>query len=176
MNLIRFSSLLGLLAAGMSFPQNPAVAAEVRFENIRSLDGLLPRKTQFYEVAPEVKLKGAYYQFKVKSGHGTYEVESIRNLLKVCHEIKVMEQYKATDAGGEVWKGFSGSLKNLGTGAKAIVTNPNRAVHSARLADRLDVCSSGRRTTMPRAVRDKIAMKPQVGVTTARPRVSSPTT
>jgi len=127
MNLIRFSSLLGLLAAGMSFPQNPAVAAEVRFENIRSLDGLLPRKTEFYEVAPEVKLKGAYYQFKVKSGHGTYEVESIRNLLKVCHEIKVMEQYKATDAGGEVWKGFSGSLKNLGTGAKAIVTNPNRA-------------------------------------------------
>lgn len=127
MNPIRFFSLSGLLAAGVVFTQSPADAADVRFENIHSLEGLLPRQTEFYEVDPKVKLNGAYYQFKVKSGHGTYEVESIRNLLKVCHEIGVMERYKATDEGGEVWKGFSGSLKNLGTGAKAIVTNPNRA-------------------------------------------------
>jgi hypothetical protein len=124
---IQLPRLFSLLAASVIFSQSSAVAAEVRFDSIRSLDDLLPRKTEFYEIDPKVNLDGVYYQFKVTSGHGIYEVESIKNLLKVCHEIRVMEQYKATDEGREVWKGFSGSLKNLGTGAKAIVTNPNRA-------------------------------------------------
>jgi hypothetical protein len=115
------------IIAGLLLLPSALVAAQIQFDDIAVLKGMLPRQTKVYEIDPVVMQKGPYYQFKVKADHGAYEVESIRNLLKVCHEIRMMEQYKATDEGGEVWKGFSGSLKGLGTGAKAIVTNPNQA-------------------------------------------------
>ena len=96
-------------------------------DRISSLNGLLPRTTEHYQIDSTVGLNGAYYQFRVKSAHGDYEVESIKNVLKVCHEITAIEGYKANDEGGEVWKGLSGSVKNLGSGAKTIVTKPNQA-------------------------------------------------
>lgn len=115
------------LVAGFLLMQVALPAAQIQFEDIGVFKGLLPRQTEVYEIDPVVKQKGPYYQFKIKADHGDYEVESIKNLLKVCHEIGMMEQYKETDEGKEVWKGLTGSLKNLGSGAKAIVTNPNRA-------------------------------------------------
>ena len=118
--------LLVFVTATIAFVQYTN-AAGLQFDRISSLNGLLPRTTEHYQIDSTVGLNGAYYQFRVKSAHGDYEVESIKNVLKVCHEITAIEGYKANDEGGEVWKGLSGSVKNLGSGAKTIVTKPNQA-------------------------------------------------
>ena len=112
--------LLVFVTATIAFVQYTN-AAGLQFDRISSLNGLLPRTTEHYQIDSTVGLNGAYYQFRVKSAHGDYEVESIKNVLKVCHEITAIEGYKANDEGGEVWKGLSGSVKNL-SGAKTIVT------------------------------------------------------
>lgn len=104
-----------------------ANSATVQFSEIKALNGVLPQKTEHYEIETKVDLAPPYYRFDVISSHGPYEVQSIKNLLKVCHEIRVMEEYGKTDEGNQTWKGAKDTFKDIGSGAKMLVKDPNAA-------------------------------------------------
>lgn len=92
-------------------------------------------KTEHFEIAETVKISGPYYVFDVKADHGEYEVESVAKLTKVCHEIRAIEEYRATPEGESAWKGAKDHLGQIGQGAKAIVKNPRE---SAKLSNILE--------------------------------------
>jgi len=104
-----------------------ANSATVRFSEIQALNGVLPQKTEHYEIESKVDIAPPYYRFEVITSHGPYEVQSIKNLLKVCHEIRVMEEYGKTDEGNQTWKGAKDTFKDIGSGAKMLVKDPNAA-------------------------------------------------
>ncbi len=78
-----------------------ANSATISFGEIDALNGVLPQKTEHYEVDPQVTVAPPYYRFQVVTKHGPNEVQSIKNLLKVCHEIRVMEEYGKTEEGNQ---------------------------------------------------------------------------
>lgn len=130
-------------------------AQTVRFDSISTLKDVLPQKTEFYEVEDAVRVEPPYYIFTVNSDHGTYDVQSIRNLLKTCHEIRVMEEYRKTDEGNQTWKGARDSFKDIGSGAKMLVKNPN----AARKAIGRSISKSAR--SLGRFFRKKTQEKPE---------------
>lgn len=99
----------------------------VDFDSIAALQGVLPQKTDHYEIVKEVKVEPPYLVFQVNTDHGTYDVQSVRNLLKTCHEIRVMEEYRKTEEGNQTWQGAKDSFKDIGSGAKMLVKDPNAA-------------------------------------------------
>ncbi len=105
----------------------PAFPATVRFSDIEALTGILPQKTEHYEIDDPVVALPPYYKFSITTKHGAYEIQSIKNLLKACHEIRVMEEYAKTDEGNQAWAGAKDSFKSIGSGAKMIVKDPNAA-------------------------------------------------
>jgi hypothetical protein len=105
----------------------PAIPATVRFSNIDALTGILPQKTEHYEIVDPVVVLPPYYKFSITTKHGAYEIQSIKNLLKTCHEIRVMEEYAKTDEGNQTWAGAKNSFKSIGSGAKMLVKDPNAA-------------------------------------------------
>ncbi len=87
----------------------------------------LSTKNKYYTIDETVRVEPPYYRFHIKSSHGEYDVLSIRDLIKVCHEIHIIEEYRATDQGGQAWNGASESLKNIGRGAMQIVKKPKES-------------------------------------------------
>lgn len=94
--------------------------------SIKVLNGL-SKKNDFYTINDEVVIDGNYYRFMLTSPHGEYNVLSIKDLLKVCNEIWIIEEFVKTDEGGQAWNGAGESLKNIGRGAKQIVKNPKES-------------------------------------------------
>lgn len=100
--------------------------ATTSLASIEILKDLSP-KNKYYTIDETVHVASPYYRFLVKSPHGDYDVTSIRDLFKVCHEIRIIEEYRATDQGSQAWKGASESVKNIGRGAKQIVKEPKES-------------------------------------------------
>lgn len=104
-----------------------ADSAATDFATLPMLRGILPGKTDYYEIDQKVGLAPPYLVFQVKSTHATYEVQSVRSLLKTCHEIRVMEEYRKTSEGNQTWAGAKDSFKDIGAGATLLVKDPNAA-------------------------------------------------
>lgn len=117
-------SLLIALACSV---HSSASAATVEFDSLETLRGVVPRQTDHYEITKRVELAPPYLLFQVNTDHGTYDVQSVRNLLKVCHEIRVMAEYRQTEEGNQTWQGAKDSFKDIGAGAKMLVKDPNAA-------------------------------------------------
>jgi hypothetical protein len=98
----------------------------VSYSSITTLKRL-SQSNKYYTIDDTVRIDAPYYRFLVKSSHGDYDVLSIKDLLKVCHEICIIEEYRKTDQGSQAWKGASESLKDIGRGAKQIVKEPKES-------------------------------------------------
>lgn len=121
---MKLSALTLLLIA---IPGTTFGAPTVKYADIEALKGILPQKTEHYEIKDPVVIAPPYYNFSIDTKHGPYEIQSIKNLLKVCHEIRVMEEYAKTDEGDQTWAGARDTFKSIGSGAKMIVKDPNAA-------------------------------------------------
>lgn len=94
------------------------------YVDIESLKGRIPRQTEHYEIAEEVRIDGPFYLFDVEADHGAYQVKSSADLAKLCHEIRAIEEYRRSPVGEQVWEGAKEVLLEVGSGAKAILTKP----------------------------------------------------
>lgn len=99
----------------------------VPLSSIRVLDNVLP-KSRNYTIDPDVGLDAYYYRFKVRTPHGEYEAVSVRNLVKLGHEIDVLERFRQTDDQNHVWTGISQSASGIGRGAKNLVLHPGQSI------------------------------------------------
>ena len=117
--------------------------ATVRLSSIASLEKF-PKENKYYTIDDKVYIDGLYYRFSLKSSHGNYNILSVRDLFKTCHEICVIEEYRATDQGSQVWKGAGESLKNIGRGAVKIVKEPIESAKAFKLAGAKLLRSIGR--------------------------------
>ena len=103
-----------------------AAPQTVPFSSIAILKNL-SRENKYFTINDTVRIDGHYYRFNIKSPHGEYDVLSTRDVFKTCHEIRVIEEYRATKEGGEAWNAAGESLKNIGRGAKQIVKEPKES-------------------------------------------------
>ncbi|MGR3293088.1 MAG: hypothetical protein ACUZ9M_03610 [Candidatus Scalindua sp.] len=87
----------------------------------------LSKDNEFFTIGDPVRVDDKSYRFLIKSPHGDYDVVSIKDLLKVCYEIRIIEEYRATEHGGQAWDSAGESLKGIGRGAKQIVKNPKES-------------------------------------------------
>ncbi|MGR3319841.1 MAG: hypothetical protein ACUZ8O_15350 [Candidatus Anammoxibacter sp.] len=94
----------------------------------------LSKKNDFYTIGDTAQIDGNYYRFSLTTPHGEYDVLSIKDLLKVCNEIRIIEEFRATDEGEQAWNGAGESLKNIGRGAKQIVKNPKESAKAFKRA------------------------------------------
>lgn len=117
--------------------------ATVHLSSIASIEAL-PKENKYYTIDDKVCIDGLYYRFSLKSSHGNYNVLSVRNLFKTCHEICVIEEYRATNQGSQAWKGAGESLKNIGRGAVKIVKEPKESAKAFKLAGEKLLRSIGR--------------------------------
>jgi len=115
----------------------------VTFSSIAILNNL-SRENKYFTIDDTVRIDGHYYRFLIKSPHGDYDVVSTRDVLKTCHEIRVIEEYRATKEGSEAWNAAGESLKNIGRGAKQIVKEPKESAKAFARAGGKLVRSIGR--------------------------------
>lgn len=103
----------------------PAAPKEtVPLHSIEALQPLLASPSQHYTIAEQVQIDVPDYIFKVTCEHGEYEVRTIQMLLKICHEIDVIETFRSTQHGPQVLTGAAQAVGDLGQGAKTIVFHP----------------------------------------------------
>ncbi len=121
--LIIFLSCAFFSAQGFGGESSPST---VTFSSTAILKNL-SRENKYFTINDTVRVDGHYYRFLIKSPHGEYDVLSTRDIFKTCHEIRVIEEYRATKEGGEAWNAAGESLKNIGRGAKQIVKEPKES-------------------------------------------------
>ena len=108
------------LAVSASF-----AADDIHFQDIKSLQNIIPQQDKYYKISSNVKIKGEYYTFTIKTPDSAdMQITSIPSLIKTIHELSVIEWYKNTPQGNQVWTGAKDSVKSIGKGAKAIVMHP----------------------------------------------------
>lgn len=124
----RFGIALLLLMNVMGGWVGSAKAEEIshafRYDQLPSLQGLIPRTSEYYTIHSDVRTEGVYYRFTVTSDHGEYTVVGINRLIEVTHEIVRIELFRKTEHGNEAWNGAKESLGDVGRGAKQIVLHP----------------------------------------------------
>ena len=97
----------------------------VNYNDIAALQTVLPQQSQDYTIDPVVEVQEPYYVFRVSSPHHPlYTVTGIGNLIKLCHEITMMEWFYTTETGSQVWVGVKDSVKTTAAGAKQLVLHP----------------------------------------------------
>lgn len=125
-----FSTILILLLVPLFLPTNGYTKdmppETVSLSSITILNRL-SNENKFFTIDKKVRTDVPYYRFSITSPHGDYNVSSIKDLLKVCHEIRTIEEFRATDEGGQAWDSAGESLKNIGRGAKQIVKHPKES-------------------------------------------------
>lgn len=100
-------------------------ADDIHYQDIKSLKNIIPQKDKYYKISSNVKIEGEYYTFTITPiDSAEMEVTSIPSLIKTIHELSVIEWYKSTPQGNQVWKGAKDSVKGIGKGAKSIVLHP----------------------------------------------------
>lgn len=91
----------------------------------RDLPAAVPAKGVFYTIekidrSPEPGVT----KFQVKSPHAIYEVEGFLSLVKLLHEIEVIERIKKNDKGSSFFDGAAASVEATGTGLKNLAVHP----------------------------------------------------
>ncbi len=100
-------------------------ADDIHYQDIKSLQNIIPQQSTYYTISSNVEITGEYYTFTIKpEDSADMQVTGIPSLIKTIHELSVIEWYKNTPQGNQVWKGAKDSVKNIGKGAKAIVMHP----------------------------------------------------
>ncbi len=113
-------------------------ADDIHYQDIKSLNKIIPQQNKYYKISSNVKINGEYYTFTIiPTDSAKMQVTSIPSLIKTIHELSVIEWYKSTPQGNQVWKGAKDSVKGIGKGAKSIVMHPgDSAVAIGRSAAR----------------------------------------
>lgn len=102
-----------------------AVPLPTSFTAIEGIRGIVAQKTASYAIDDLVPIAPPYYVFTITSAHDeSYQVQGITGLLKATHEITVLELYRATPQGNQIWGGAKESVANIGKGGKQIVLHP----------------------------------------------------
>ncbi len=97
----------------------------VLFSSIKGIGGIVPQRTSHYQISDQVEVDPPYYVFTITSASGeSYQVKGINGLIKATHEISVIEVFRATPQGSQVWAGAKDSLAGLGQGGKQIILHP----------------------------------------------------
>lgn len=104
-------------------PTDPGPRDSVPVDQIRILE-IFDLDSQYYSIDPKAGLDGYYYVFKVSSPHGEYRVVSVQDLVKVCHEIDVLETYLAKNKESPLARGLADSVVGVGKGAGDILLHP----------------------------------------------------
>ncbi|MFH0911244.1 MAG: hypothetical protein V1918_07075 [Planctomycetota bacterium] len=119
--------------AAVEHPRAPLIATgpdaprmTVKLDAIPILKTVLPPR-ETYAIDPDVEVDIYFYRFVVRCPHGTYEVASVRNLVKLCHEIEVLERFGRTEQGSPFWEGVGQAGKGVGAGAKNLVVHPGES-------------------------------------------------
>jgi hypothetical protein len=84
-----------------------------------------------YVIDPLVEVDGYYYNFTVRTKYADYQVLSVRKLIRLCHEIDVVEHFRETDKGGHVMSGVSQSAAGIGRGFGNLILHPVQSVKRA---------------------------------------------
>ena len=122
MNRYRIFALIFIISLAV----NTSYAVDdIHYQDIKSLQNIIPQQDKYYKISSNVKIDGEYYTFTIKTPDSAdMQVTSIPSLIKTIHELSVIEWYKNTPQGNQVWKGAKDSVKDIGKGAKAIVLHP----------------------------------------------------
>ncbi len=100
-------------------------ADDIHYQDIKSISSIVPQQGAGYSIASNVKIDGEYYTFTITPvDSAQIEVTGIPGLLKTLYELSVIEWYKSTPQGNQVWKGAKDSVSSIGKGAKSIVLHP----------------------------------------------------
>lgn len=102
----------------------------VPFDSIGMLAGF-PRKTPYYEVDPDVVASAYSYFFYVRGVNNEYQVGSVVGLVKLCHELAVLEEIKHRNKGKEVATGAGRSMRGIGSGLANLVMHPGISMRNA---------------------------------------------
>lgn len=87
----------------------------------------LPKDGEFYHIHPTVSVAGYSYFFDVDGIDMDYEVGSSINLVKLVHELGVIEELKRKHKGKEFAEGVAEGVKGIGTGVVNLVTAPGQS-------------------------------------------------
>ena len=123
-------SLLATVPLLLMFGLSEIYAADqtLQYASITSVSRIIPVSSTYYTINPIVRLDGPYYVFQITSASGeSFEVKGISELINTCHEISVIEAFRATPQGNEVWKGTKGYVGGVAKGTKGIVIHPGDA-------------------------------------------------
>ncbi len=83
------------------------------------------KKTAYYEILSAVPAKEpGWLQFRVAAPHAEYEVEGVQGLLKLLHEITVIEKIRRREMGSGFEEGVEDSVKATGRGFARLVSHP----------------------------------------------------
>jgi len=100
----------------------------VHRDDIPILQTIVIPRSENYTIDDHVIVDGYFYTFTVHCPHGTYQVVSVRNLIKLCHEIDVLEHFRKEEHGSHFAAGVGESVKNVGKGAVNVVRHPGVAI------------------------------------------------
>lgn len=90
----------------------------------------IPKRTALYEIDPQAVLAGYFYHFYVRGKYGDYRVESVLELVKLCHELESLEKLRHFDPGGEFFSGVGRGVASIGIGVANLVTKPGKTLRS----------------------------------------------
>lgn len=126
---IRTIVSLGRPYAAMPLIATPETAPPVQ----TSYEGLpisktVPRKNEFHTIDPTVDIAGYSYIFDVKGLEAEYEVASSMGLIKLTHELAVIEELKKIHKGKEFAEGVTDTVKGIGTGVVSLVKSPGKSI------------------------------------------------
>lgn len=129
-------------ASSSSVEDQTTRAGRPRFTVRASSIPILPtvlRPSDYYTIDPIVLVDGYYYVFTIrlrrdpeKKGRSskdeeTFQAVSVRGLIKLCHEIEVVERYRA-EKGSEFLKGVGESVTTIGRGLGNIFLHPGQTL------------------------------------------------
>lgn len=90
----------------------------------------VPKRTALYAIDPQAVLAGYFYHFYVHGKYGDYRVESVLELVKLCHELESLEKLRHFDPAGEFFSGVGRGVASIGLGVANLATKPGQTLRS----------------------------------------------
>lgn len=121
--------MLGKPYASMPLLANAESAPPLRVDyDALPVSKTIPIEGAFYRIQPTVNIAGYSYFFDVDGIDMEYEVESSIRLVKLVHELGVIEELKKKHKGKEFAGGVAEGVKGIGTGVVSLVTAPGQSI------------------------------------------------
>ncbi len=86
------------------------------------------KPSPYYTIDDQVLVDGYFYVFMVHSSLGDQKVATVRELIKYCHEIDIIEHYQRTHKGSNFMDGMKQSVKGVGKGFSNLVVHPGQSL------------------------------------------------